>query len=764
MKAFCKRASAALCLMLVLGAGIHEAKAQFLVKWIDIGELQNDYIEAGWRAEAATAPRGYHYPAIQYNPSHIRAEAFWIGLKNWTDDRGNDWPYFTAKVGPRESGQDVVSPISLVLKSKWEDTAVTVDGVDSFSKIAVVDEVDPDLPADRVVEATWNMTVGITCNMKVYAYSNDYHDNYHLYEYTFTNTGNTDADAEIELDGQNLEAVYFYWLQRWRSSELGAWVGDGGQVWGKYNMIDVVGDGHADYPVDFTAVYAWHGYEPGYSGSKPWNSLGEPVNEDHWSNPTQGDTAGRLIGGDFDGEMVLYAPNSTTDPTYDMLKQPHTIGWQDQDEELSAAGAAQEDYYELAILTRERQTHNPDISPSRLWPHYADRIVPDGNFWESKNDPSSGRQGGMAPNMAFGPYDMAFGESVRIVTARSIAGLGFDAKLNVGRAYKLSGYNDEKVIEFDANGDGEITRGEFTPETYHNNYDLGIEALTKNQWVMTNRDSLFKSFFKARDVYEASQGFTQYAIPQPPHPPVTFDVFGRPDRIDLTWEPLAGGPERVGWEIYRTSRLSHWSEWYDMVRQGVTPPRRPEDELPYVCVRGNLPDCEGPALAPGETSFNDTNVLRGTDYYYYIVAVGQPQSVDPMGINGTPNGAPLRSSRYYTQTYQPANLKRPPFGETGTIADARVVPNPVNLAADQSIRFAKEDEIAFFNIPGRSKISIYTETGELIKIIEHTDGSGDEKWNLTTDARQLLVSGIYVAVIEDMDSDARVFRKFVVIR
>ena len=193
--------------------------------------------------------------------------------------------------------------------------------------------------------------------------------------------------------------------------------------------------------------------------------------------------------------------------------------------------------------------------------------------------------------------------------------------------------------------------------------------------------------------------------------------------------------------------------------------RRAEDEMPYTCLHGARPDCEGPMLGAGETSFDDTGAVRGTDYYYYLVAVGETLPNDPNGLTGVPGGGvSLRSSRYLTQTYQPANLKRRPFGATGTIDDVRVVPNPVNLGSDQSIRFTIEDEVAFFNIPGDCTIKIYSEIGELIQTIEHADGSGDEKWNLTTSARQLLVSGIYIAVVTDNETNAQVFRKFTVIR
>ena len=771
-----------IALLCVLGAMIPEnAHAQFITTWIDIGDYQDGYIEVGTKNETSNYMA---YPAIHRSSTHERSGAFWIGTKGWTNPDGQSFDYYTSRIGPRDPGIDFAYPQSNRLVSKWEDSEVMVDGVASFDRVAIVTEVDPSLAADRMAEAIWNMDVGVTVRKRGYAWSNAFHDEYHIIEYEFTNTGNTDDDPELELEGQTLEDTYFYWIHRWRGTDQGAWIGDGGQVWGKYSMVDAVGDGHADYPLDITAYYLWKGYEPDYAASQ-WDNLGAPILESHWA-VAEGDTLGRLSGAYFDGEMPLYAPNSMDDPTFDRMVQPHTIGFMDQDEKLTAAGAPHVEYYEDGILTREDHLALPAgcsdaVSRTRMCPQWADRIEPSGEFWNPTGNPSQGRQGGHAATVAYGPYDIGPGESVRIVVVRSVGGLDFDASLVVGRAFKLAppASRNTHIIRYDANGDGVIK--DDVPYSYHDVYDLGLEAMTKNQWVLTARDSLFKNFVKARKVFEASNGFSRYPIAQPPHPPRTFSVRGLPDRVLLEWAAIDGGPTRVGWEVYRTSRNTFWSPAYDYVREpgseglmgalDSTDPRiqqkrlrRSEDELPYTCVAGARPDCEGPMLSAGATSFEDTDVVRGEDYYYYLAAVGETLPDDPDGLMGVPGGGvALRSSRYFSQTYQPANLKRPPFGATGTIEDVRVVPNPVNLGSDQSIRFTKEDEVAFFNIPGECTIRIYSEIGELIETIVHTDGSGDEKWNLTTRARQLLVSGIYVAVVETPEGD-RVFRKFTVIR
>ncbi len=69
----------------------------------------------------------------------------------------------------------------------------------------------------------------------------------------------------------------------------------------------------------------------------------------------------------------------------------------------------------------------------------------------------------------------------------------------------------------------------------------------------------------------------------------------------------------------------------------------------------------------------------------------------------------------------------------------------------------------FYNIPGICTIKIFTERGDLIETIEHTNGSGDEAWNSITSSAQTVVSGLYIVVFETPDGQ-KAIRKFVVIR
>ncbi|MBU1635628.1 fibronectin, partial [bacterium] len=123
---------------------------------------------------------------------------------------------------------------------------------------------------------------------------------------------------------------------------------------------------------------------------------------------------------------------------------------------------------------------------------------------------------------------------------------------------------------------------------------------------------------------------------------------------------------------------------------------------------------------------------------------------------------------------EPAYLRRP----AGTaFSQIRIVPNPYNIRAkDYQFGASAPDRIMFFNIPPKCVIKIFTESGELINTIEHTNSSGDESWNLITSSRQVIVSGLYIAyfeVLEDyidpitgetMRKGESTYQKFIVIR
>ena len=301
-------------LLLLLNVG--DAQAQFTTLWLDIGEYQHRYVESGALSEGATGNNGLLWPAIMRNAGHIRSRAMWIGVKDWTNPNGQTFPWYTSRMGPRDPGVEFSFPVSSRLISRYEDPVVEVDGAISFSRVAILDEVDPSIIADRMVHTIYNMDVGVTTERKAYAWENEFHDKFHVIEYIHTNTGNVNSDEGIELPDQTLNDVYFFRVHRYSVREQ-VRVVSSAQTWGKYSMPDQVGDGHAEYPVDFTAWYLFYGRDPAVTQfGEPGGNLGAPLWDDSNTRVAEGDSVGRLAGGSMQGRILLHADNSTSDQTY----------------------------------------------------------------------------------------------------------------------------------------------------------------------------------------------------------------------------------------------------------------------------------------------------------------------------------------------------------------------------------------------------------------------------------------------------------------
>jgi len=576
----------------------------------------------------------------------------------------------------------------------------------------VNDRVDPDQIPDRMIINRVNTLLGLTMERKIMQFSQDYHDNYHLIEYTFTNTGNTDGDAEIELPNQVLNDLYFFYQWRLSVAKESRYVVGNGTGWGLNAMLDTRGDGVKVDPPDenFRAQFVWHGKFPPFT---TYDNIGGPILPQALPaiNIASTDTLGRLGASQFAGIVTLHADKSPVEPADDPA-QPTTTAWIGSDDPFQS----QNDAFNPIKMTSEYSI----ISSGHKSPRHADVVEPSGmeGFLNPTGDPSLGTPGGFSNANGYGPYTLGPGESIRIVIAEGGAGLSREANTEIGRAYKLSGANDDAPISFAVNGQ--------------------TRTMTKNEWVFTSRDSLFQMFRRAQANFDSG-----YNIPKSPQPPSQFDVSSGGDRIALSWDYPAGIPAPERFEIYRAR--GRFDSTYTQI---ATP-------------------------SGSERSFDDITPIRGIDYYYYIVAVGSGSANDGTGL--TPAGRALHSSRYYTQTYIPARLKR----EQGTaLNQLRIVPNPFNIASSPQIRWPDQtDKLGFLNIPGFCTIQIFTELGELVDTIEHNDGSGDEFWDHTTSSRQVVVSGLYIAVvtvtedIPDPDTGGLLFRrgdrtikKFVIIR
>ncbi len=452
-------------------------------------------------------------------------------------------------------------------------------------------------------------------------------------------------------------------------------------------MNDARGDGVKPDPVgqQFRCQFSWHGYTT--EKDVTYDNIGGPI----WTLTStalqynaKDDTVGRLGGTQFLGVATLYADKSSTDKTDD-VNQPSTTSYEDSDGKYFLAGAN-------AYGTTEMDEKYAFMSKGHQSPRHADKVEPSGDFAKQNQNPNGQTTGGYSFNNGYGPYTLGPGESIRIVMVEGAAGMNRADQIKYGKMFKagtLSAYDKNTLV---------INKG---------------------------RDSLFTTFQRATENFQSN-----WQIPLPPKPPVTFSVNSGGDRIVLNWTVDPDDPNPpTNFRIYRA--LGDYTADYTMI-----------------------------AEVPGDArSYNDVNLIRGFNYFYYMTAVGPQQPGGP----GTPAGR-LESSRFYTQTYDAANLQRPPENNMNKI---RIVPNPYVITADNSVRFPgtqDEDKIAFYNIPGECTIKIYTELGELIKTIEHTNGSGDEYWQSVTSSNQFVVSGIYIAVITDNKTGENHISKFAIIR
>ena len=687
-------------------------------KWVRIGQLHSWFSNSGNEIEYGRRTRshledqtdGMRWPAQFTFQDHSAAKAVWIGTTNYTDPMNNEvYPYKVICNGPRSADMlHDFMPVDFKMIGRFSHPAVTVDNT-SGSQNDIDDIVDEyaDIPCDRLIYNKLNTSIGITMTRTVRAFSQQYNDNYYIYEYVFKNTGIID-DENTQVS-RTLTDVIFDFQYRYAFGFEGFrdnWGLPGNISWGKNCVNHVIGqDPTVQYPkfqdLDFhiRAIYAWYG---------PHSDGG--VYEEQWGAPHP--TAGNMLAAPAEiGAVVLHADESATEKADDPA-QPTTTLYLGSDNDAKQYDAYNTDgmsqMYALMSAGHPSSTHAEDLGNN-----FAD---------DYKDDP-----GGYESQQGFGPYDLAYGDSVRIVIAEAVGGLDRVKNMEVASNW----FNDRAPFTY--------------PDPVPNlpswmtpiNADPSDRNEYKKAWVWTAEDSLFQAFRRAVDCYN-----NNYIIPQPPLPPTTFTVSSGGDRITLEWNNNAESePNFDGYRIYRA--VGQPDTLYQLI---------------FECDANNVVNV-----------FEDKTARRGFDYYYYIV------SKDNGSTNTVQPGVPLVSSMFYTMTNVPAYLRRPAESD---LSEIRIVPNPFHLRASElQFGITTPDRIAFFGLPPKCSIKILTERGDLIKSISHTDGSGDELWDCITSSRQIVVSGLYIAyfevtenVIDEITGDTifkkgdNTFRKFIVIR
>ncbi len=126
-----------------------------------------------------------------------------------------------------------------------------------------------------------------------------------------------------------------------------------------------------------------------------------------------------------------------------------------------------------------------------------------------------------------------------------------------------------------------------------------------------------------------------------------------------------------------------------------------------------------------------------------------------------PNSQLNKTDSFYVYINEPKVSSDKEVIKSG-LEGVRVVPNPyiVNARWEQ---LENNRRLRFMYLPEECTISIYTIVGELVKKIDHTNGVGDEDWNLTNESGVEVAFGVYIYVIET-PSGEKVIDKFAIIK
>ena len=518
-------------------------------------------------------------------------------------------------VGLRTWGFDAFFPVEFKLVSRFEPTEVLVNGNPSYREIAIPDEIDPDMAADRMIVNTVNTAIGLTMTRKIMQFSQEHHDNYHLTEYTFTNTGHIDATNGSELVDQTLEDLWIYTQSRRAVVRQTRYQMGNATGWGVNTMIDRIGDQEGpDYGTEgIRGHFVWHGNYPAFTD---YDNIGVPIITPVTTlNYLQAsDTTGRLGAYHFAGNATLYADKSATEPQDD-INQPGTMTEISSDQILNSGndpfnqGRMQQEY----SLMQEGRTER-----------HAYRVEPTGDpgFKQPTGDPSLSTAGGWSAASGYGPYTLEPNQSITIVVVEGVSGISREVAETAGRNFKQSDRGNQAALE-------------------------------KNEIVFQGRDSLMQTFNRAQANYKSG-----YDIPRPPNPPQSFSVTSGDDGIHLAWEYTETG-SITGFEIYRTSDFYY--NPYELIYEADpdetsfmddknTPNGGPEferDYFYYIQAVGHEADNTGQGMTPGGPLRSN---LHYTVTYDRARILGNHVSADPTAQ--TPGYFTLRQN--YPNPFNPA--------------------------------------------------------------------------------------------------------------
>jgi hypothetical protein len=525
---------------------IEQGYAQAESRFIGLGQIWTKHENlggGGWESNFGW-PQGY----FRYkNPSELRylggaSRKFGpsIGVQNWADTSGRIYSYRIFSPGSSSPTMDVGDasgqPTYIKKVVRRPPPKITLNGQTltyppvswglydlTPQTLKPYDEVNSNLVTEEMIESQYNYPVGITCTVRLYAYSNKDYENIFFYWYNFKNTGNTDSDSTIELPGQTLHGVAVTWSVWPHASWEGAiqngavWQEIGANDdWGDYygeNYLDYVGAGTPAHPrgnpsADSLRLWMW------WDGDQkddrvPGDDTGDPNRDSGFSESDP--ELGRFLSPQYVGYGILHADKSVRDKTND-LTQPFTttwVAWENRPNVLPFRPEAHEVWYKLLF----GGFHSPSPQESGIT-----------NSWE---------KGVIYGFVSVGPYEMPFGSEFTVVLVGGAGGLSREKCSEYGKAYVA----------------GQLTNAQ------------------KNALIATGRDSLLAAIGRATKRYflnleQARPAEAGFDVPDPPPAP-DITVTAKQRSILVSWSDVSQVPDFdtgvkdfAGYRLYRASNDS----------------------------------------------------------------------------------------------------------------------------------------------------------------------------------------------------------------
>ncbi len=710
------------------------AHAQSEFRYLEVGRIWGEFNAhggGGWE-NSFIWPGGRYRETGQGNirlmGGNLRKFGPIVGVRDWEDEKGRLYPYMicgpgsNSLTGGADAGAGATGESVYIKKIlRYPPPRVLVDGeeVGSFVSNNPYDEIDPTIPSEAMIESQYNYRVGLSCLRRVYSYSTVHGRDLMFYEYVFTNTGSFRSDNSVELSDQvlhNVGVAFSSWPHVSFEGATQNWTiwDDRNDDWGEYygeNYLDYVGIGTPLFPAGNSAADSlrlwvlWDGDRQPEDSVGKEDDIGDPNMNINFTQPNL--NMGEFLSPQHIGYGILHADKSVYDLSND-LSQPFTTTWVSG--RYHGIPAFRIDIWYNLLFSGEHRPSAREIGYT---------------------DPSNRNVVAPFGYISVGLYEMPFGSSFRIVLLAAAGGLTREDCIRYGDAWYR--YQLHEVL-----GDSLI---QVLEEKYSKEVSAtanGENDRLKDMIVATGRDSLFKTFSLGTQIFfqNETEGRSPFAIPaSPPAPDLT--VTSGAGEVILEWSDVSDIPDPdtgvfdfAGYRVYRA---------------------KGERDAPYSLVHEwTRPDPTAPVI----TTYRDTAVSRAFAYYYYVTAF------DDGSQNWLEPGQPLESGAFYNMTLKPAH---PVLGaEKEDMHAVRVVPNPYDRRSWPLYYTGEPDKIMFVNLPAQCTIRIYTVSGDLIKTIHHTNGSGDEPWNLVTDSNQYALTGIYILTVESELGTA--MERFVVIR